>query len=314
MTIDLLDTPLRMTWDLHGKLGTLGTEEVRRIADELSAAGVFFVTLEERPLLHPGIREILNILTVGGCQPLLVCDGLAEEFSRLPEVQWAGGLFLNARTFFKAGRPDLTALSRAVDSLRRMGFDPALLLTPLRDNIHAVPDLLEFCRLSGIGKFKLPNVKIGDSFRPSMRTALLRPKDLEKFKSLLGDDPDALRGEVALEVHDLFLWELLLPGHADGRSEYGGCQAGNSLGHIDEAGFLYPCSSFPVKLGSLLHNSLEELWQVPGRFQIRDGVGAVPQGCSGCRDYPICFGGCRGLASFLSREAGGRDPLCSGPR
>lgn len=313
MAIDLLDTPLRVTWDLHGKSGTPGAEDVRRIAGELAGAGVFFATLDERPLLHPAIGEILEILA-GGCRVLLVCDGLPEEFSRLSELPETASLFLNARAFFRDGSPNLSALGRAVDRLRSMGRDPSLLLTPLRETLRAVPDLIEFCRTSGIGKFKLPNVKIDDSFRPAMRAALPQPGDLAEFKTLLGDDPDALRGGVELEVHDLFLWELLLPGHTDGRSEYGGCQAANSLGHVDEAGFLHPCSSFPAKLGSLLRNSLEELWQTPERFRIRDGIAAVPQGCSGCRDYPVCFGGCRGLAGLSSLRAGGRDPLCPGPR
>jgi len=314
MTIDLLDAPLRVSWDLHGKNGTLNAKDAVRVAGALSTAGVFFVTLEERPLLHPAIDEILSVLTSGGCQPLLVCNGSDEELDLLPANHPIRDLFLNIQPFFAAGRPDCAALSRSLTRLREKGYEPALLLTPLRDNIYAIPDLLEFCRQNGVGKFKLPNVKIGGSFCPSARTGLLRPQDVERLQTLLGADPAALRKGVALEVHDLFLWELLFPGREEGRGEYGGCQAANSLGHVDETGGLYPCSSWPEKLGSLLHHSLEELWQLPGRFRIREEIAAVPADCSGCRDYPLCLGGCRGLARFLDGEAGGMDPSCSGGR
>jgi radical SAM protein with 4Fe4S-binding SPASM domain len=53
---------------------------------------------------------------------------------------------------------------------------------------------------------------------------------------------------------------------------------------------------------------------LPGRFRIREEIAAAPADCAGCRDFPLCLGGCRGLARFPSRKAGGRDPSCSGRR
>ncbi len=72
MAIDLLDTPLRVTWDLHDENGAAAPATVRQVAEELVAAGVFFVTLERQPLCHPAIAEILSILQAGGCQTSVV--------------------------------------------------------------------------------------------------------------------------------------------------------------------------------------------------------------------------------------------------
>lgn len=314
MTIDLLDTPLRVTWDLHGKNTSLGEEDALRVADGLSAAGVFFATLEERPLLHAALRGILDTLAAGGGQVLLVCDGSDAELACLTPGLPIATLFLNAAPFVTGGRPDIPGLTRAVALVRERGYEPALLMTPLRGNIRALPGLLDFCRQVGMGKFKLPNVKIDDSFCPSRGPDLLQPQDLETLRALLGADRDAMRDGIALEVHDLFLWELLYPGGEEGRSEYGGCQAANSLAHVDVVGDLYPCSSWPQRLGSLLQTPLEDLWTSSLRHAIRKGIAEVPSGCAGCRDYPLCFGGCRGLARTLSSVAGGRDPLCAGRR
>lgn len=314
MSIDLLDTPLRVTWDLHGEKTSLGEEDALRVADALSTAGLFFSTLEERPLLHVAIRGVLDTLAAGGVQVLLVCDGSDLELDRLTPGLPIATLFLNAAPFVADGRADIPALNRAVDRVRARGYEPALLMTPLRGNIRALPGLLGFCRQVGMGKFKLPNVKIGDSFCRSRRPDLLQPQDIEALKTLLGADRDALRAGIALEVHDLFLWELLFSDGEEGRSEYGGCQAGNSLAHVDGFGELYPCSSWPQRLGSLLSDTLEDLWASPLRHAVRNEIAEVPAGCAGCRDYPLCFGGCRGLARSLPPGPGGRDPLCAGRR
>lgn len=312
--MDLLDTPLRVTWDLHGPAGSAGSDEALLVAQGLASAGVFFVTLEARPLVHVAVAEILSALSAGGCRVLLVCDGTSPELAALRCDLPLQSLLLDVRHYIAGAALDVVALGQAVEAVRRKGFDPGLLLTPLADNVHLLPGLLAFCRDRQVGRIKLPNVKIGASFQQPQAAGLLRPADLERLRALLGGDPLALHAGITLEIHDLFLWELLFPGREDGRSEYGGCQAANTLAHVDAAGNLYPCSSWPDLLGSLLQQSLEEIWQSPKRFRVRDEIAAVPSGCSACRDYSLCLGGCRGLSRAFCVDGGGRDPLCPGPR
>lgn len=312
--MDLLDSPLRVTWDLHGSSGPADPDVALRVARALASAGVFFVTLEERPLAHPDVAEILSVLATGGCRALLVCDGTSQELAALHAGLPLQALLLDARPCLTGTSLDVMTLGQVVEAVRRKGFDPGLLLTPLAGNVHLLPDLLAFCRDRKVGRIKLPNVKIDASFRHACAADLLRPADLERLRSQLGADPLVLHAGIVLEVHDLFLWELLFPGREDGRSEYGGCQAANTLAHVDAAGDLYPCSSWPQRLGTLLQQPLEEIWQSAKRFQVRDEIAAIPTGCSACRDYPLCLGGCRGLSRAVCRDCDGRDPLCSSPR
>ncbi|GAB6082003.1 hypothetical protein JCM30471_09170 [Desulfuromonas carbonis] len=139
------------------------------------------------------------------------------------------------------------------------------------------------------------------------------PVALREFQSSIAAAGSDLGRGLALEVHDLFLWEILFPGGGGERSEYGGCQAGNSVGYVDASGDLYPCSSWPRLIGSLLEHSLDELWHSAQRLAIREQIATVPAGCRGCRDYPVCFGGCRGLAETFAHGTE-RDPACDGPR
>ncbi|BCR05338.1 GeoRSP system SPASM domain protein [Desulfuromonas versatilis] len=313
--MDLLDTPLRVTWELHGTRESTPAEEPLRIAERLCAAGVFFVTLEERPLAHPRIHEILQVLSHGGVRILLVFTGSAAEVAGLVPGLPLDALLLDAGAILSGNGENFSDLARVVEQARENGYQPALQMTPHRGNLHLLLPLLEFGRDLGVGRIKLPNTRIGDRFSPSAAAGIPGPDELEKLRRLLGPDPENHRRGVNLEVHDLFIWELLFPrGEQGGRSEYGGCQAANSLGHVDAEGHLLPCSSWPEKLGSLHQHSLEELWSSPKRLQIRQEIAEVPQGCRGCRDYPLCLGGCRGLARFFNREAGYRDLMCREPR
>jgi GeoRSP system SPASM domain protein len=312
MAIDLLDTPLRVTWDLHDESGAAAPATVRRVAEELVAAGVFFVTLERQPFCHPIIPEILTTLQAGGCRTSVVSRGTAAERAFLVNHPRLDTLFLDLHPFVADGAVAWDALQGCLAAFRDIGQEPAFLLVPTRFSLPLIPDLLSFCRQASVNRFKLPNTRVGDNFDPP--SARLRPEDVEAFRLQVGNAPAALHAGLALEVHDLFLWEILFPGRQEGRSEYGGCQAGNSLAHVDAAGELYPCSSWPERLGSLQQHSLIELWQSSRRLRIIKEIAATPAGCISCHDLALCLGGCRGRGRLLNQAGGCRDPFCRSPR
>nr|NIS43769.1 SPASM domain-containing protein [Desulfuromonadales bacterium] len=117
-----------------------------------------------------------------------------------------------------------------------------------------------------------------------------------------------------MDIHDRFIWEIFSGPEVVEHSEYGGCQAANSLVHIDCGGDVWPCSSWPQSLGSLLEADLEEIWSGPQRMGVRREIAAEPVGCRSCRDYALCLGACRGLGRSLNQVGGERDPACPGPR
>lgn len=315
MTIARLDTPLRVTWDLHSPAAVMAPPAALTVAERLVDAGLFYVTLLARPLAHPDIAEILAILQGGGIQIQATFAGTEEEWQgvatnpRLPE------LFVDAGAFLVRGEQrEWDSLLRALERLRQLEVQPALLMVPDRQRLPLLPQLCDFCRSSGVTRIKLPNTPVDASF--PARTAMSLPT-LAQLAALrvVVIDPVALRAGLTLEVHDLFLWEILFPGEReDGRSEYGGCQAANSLAHIDVCGMVHPCSSWPYELGSLLDKDFAAIWQQVARAVILDKIAAIPAGCEGCGDYPRCFGGCRGLVETLGTAHDERDLLCPGQR
>jgi GeoRSP system SPASM domain protein len=315
MGLDLLDTPVRLTWDLHGPGMVLSAAEMLAVAERIAAAGVFFVTLEERPLTHPAVAGVLERLTAGGCVLAVACTGSEAELAGLaslptplPAVQ------LDAAAFVASGLLDEERLRKVFARLRQSGVEPTLRLTPLKSNLHVIPRLSEFCQEFGGQRFKLPNVRIGDTFQASPPADLPRWADLEAFREIWTRQVPDLSEALQFEIHDRFLWEIITPGHDQARSEYGGCQAANSLGHVDAGGTVYACAAWPEPLGSLRDASLEDIWQSSARMAVRARVTRVPAGCSGCRDYSLCLGGCRGVGELLNQAGGGRDLMCRGPR
>lgn len=313
MSLDLLDSPVRLTWDCPGEGGGLSDKQLPEVARKIARAGLFFVTLQGRPLLCRSVAEVCDILS--GSQLLLTCQGSTAELHVLAELPKIGcQLLLDLTSLTLHGELDKEALAGVVDALRRQGYEPVLAMTPLRKNLNIIPDLIQFCSRFGIAKFKLPNAHIGDSFHGYSPEQLPRWQDLAGFRGVWAEFARVTDSFPDMEIHDLFLWEIMTPDMQQNRSEYGGCQAANSLGHVDIQGVVHPCAAWPRPLGCLLDQDLEDIWSGQERYEVCRKISETPEGCQGCQDLGVCFGGCRGLAVHLSQSAGERDLMCAGPR
>ncbi|PLY04449.1 MAG: hypothetical protein C0624_05770 [Desulfuromonas sp.] len=304
-----LDTPLRLSWSLSADGDTLDAAALLKVAHHIGEAGVMFVSLHGDPLRHPSIDELLECLAEHGCQVTLVVPDAHRLRADLP----IHALALDLAPWFRADCLDEQGLAACLEQVRDKGFELLLWLAVMKQHLFEITTVLEFCRRIGVAKIKLSNLPIDANFGRIDAGVVPRPADLQQVEKTLRRAVSELQGTVALEVHDRFLWELLADGDAK-LSEYGGCQAANSLAHVDALGQVHPCSSWLLPLGDLCTTSFEEIWAAPLRQQVRDDINAVPEGCVGCRDYHECFAGCRGLSACFDFANQGRDPLCAGRR
>ncbi len=313
MALDNLDAPLRITWDLcPSGQGKLSNAELLKVSERLLDAGIFYLLLDEQPLLHQGLPDVLKQLSAEGCQVSLILGDNPAELAQLRQLERRYPLFVDASRWLEkpAG---FEGLESFFERLRAQGDNPSLLWIPVAGQLQNLFPLFELCKRLNIPRFKLPNHKITVNSGAVETTKLLQTNDLEMLAKQLERQSLKL-SKTALEVHDLFLWELIFPQGGGERSEYGGCQAGNSLGHIAANADLWPCSSWPQPLGNLLLQDLISIWDSVARHQVRSEVVSEPEDCAGCRDFKICFGGCRGLARSCRQDDARRDLLCSGPR
>jgi len=305
--LDLFDAPLRITWTLKDA-APLSESELGRIAESLVEGGIFFVTLGGDAWRHPGLETLIRQLDGGSVQVTLVVPLCRAGFSVLnPDLPLTRLLLDIGAVVDEEGWQNAEVVD-AVKNFRKLGYYPELQLLPIRGRLEQLPRLFQVAGEVGVAGVKLPNFPLVD--RPDLASRVLEADDLESFRPLA---PTCRRSstDLKLEVHDLFLWELLCPEAP--REHYSGCQAGNGLAHISAEGDLYPCSSWQLRIGSLLEQPLADLWQSQARTAVCSEIGTTPRDCRDCHAYEICFGGCRGLARCLGTSES-RDPLCKEPR
>jgi radical SAM protein with 4Fe4S-binding SPASM domain len=107
------------------------------------------------------------------------------------------------------------------------------------------------------------------------------------------------------------LFNIIL--YRDGNS-FGGCTgfgcgaAFNFLALLAD-GEVHACRKFPSLLGSILDNSLAEIYDSAAARRYREGSA----GCGGCPLKPVC-GGCQAISASYGREPStARDPFCFRP-
>jgi radical SAM protein with 4Fe4S-binding SPASM domain len=86
-----------------------------------------------------------------------------------------------------------------------------------------------------------------------------------------------------------------------------GCLAGVAYISVDPWGNVRPCAHSPTVIGSLLENSITDLWHSEKMENWRD---LMPTECTVCAAYPVCHGGCRAVQEL---HPNGRDPLRKKP-
>ncbi len=306
MALDNLDAPLRMTWTLDDRLDA-GSQ--LQLADKVADSGLFFLTLAGHPLASPVLPEMLERLANRGIELSLVIRS-ADLPETLPSGWPVARLMLTVEPATEKPTLQAELLRQQVAAIREAGYAVGLQMLPLRYSLPLLPQLLALAVELDIEHVNLPNVPVADLDPGELGPCLLRAGDLNAFAAHWGESAPPLL-PAGLIVHDLFLWEILCPGRD--RDHYSGCQAGNSLAHVDANGTLYPCSSWNQPLGSLFDTSVADFWQQSIRTAIREEIARQPDGCADCPTYARCLAGCRGLSRDFPSPASehrGQDLMC----
>ena len=195
---------------------------------------------------------------------------------------------------------------------RLPGDARAIAFTPDEDTIGALPAVLEEFAESGARELRLLNVNAVRAVAARGHVPVPRAGQVREACDEIAGSPVDLAGKT-LVVHDYFLWSALrerFPAAVGERVEFGGCQAGASLVHVDWDGNVYPCDSLPIRLGNLLETPFDRIWRSPARERVFAAIRATPGACERCGAYGGCLGGCRGLAHAAGGSFDAPDPSC----
>jgi len=203
------------------------------------------------------------------------------------------------------GAGDYARVVNAIKCLKRAGVPVLVSFTAHRGNFR------EFAHVADIGR-KLGVRRVwADRFVPVGGAAGQREMVLSSAETdeLLAIMSRSRKKRYILPCSTEIAMQRALQFHAgDGRPYR--CQAGNELITVMADGTLVPCRRMPVPVGSLLQNSLEELYlESPLLRQLREEY--LPEGCESCFYNQACRGGLRCLAYAMSGAFNTADPGCS---
>lgn len=312
----------------------LTTSEAKQVIDKLAKMGVVILAFSGgEPLVRHDFYEVAKYASDKGLYVAVATNGTLINKETSKKLKEAGVQYLqisldgaSAKTH-DSFRGVNGAFERTIQGIKNAveeGFFVSVATTATKLNYHEIPKIIELCEELNVNWFMMYN------FVPTGRGRFILENDLtpdereelleqlwEKLKtsnvSVLSTAPQFAR--VALEAEDATVipthfYNPNLPNQLRSLSDFiGGCGAGRFYMAIKPNGDVIPCVFFPLVVGNVRKDDLEDLWLNSPVFRTlreRD----ILQGSCGTCPYRYVCGGCRARAFGYFNEITAPDPGC----
>ncbi|MBU7044707.1 MAG: radical SAM protein [Theionarchaea archaeon] len=153
---------------------------------------------------------------------------------------------------------------------------------------------------------------------------MLSPQQVQSLYKKLSDDFDEILSQSSHSRPKPFIsrercdWPVIYPDPSDPDSQKKNgirCGAARSYINVMETGDVYPCRRMPITIGNIFEQSLEDIWQHPLLWKLREKhiyMQGKCQQCYFCTDAPhICSGGASCIAYACYQDPFQPDPQCA---
>jgi radical SAM protein with 4Fe4S-binding SPASM domain len=226
--------------------------EWKDVLDQLVAAGTIYLQLTGGEILVrddfldiAGYAHRLGLILSLITNSTLVTQKIAQDIARLNPLHLGTSLYgATAATHEAVTRipGSFEKTLRGIQHFIDAGLRPVALVTVMKSNYHEVNQIRELVASLGAGinvsSLLVPS-KTGDDY--PLKCGL----NMEEY--------------IASEIH-----ETTIEG-----AEYQLCKAGKALCSFTPAGDVYPCLSFPLKLGNVRESSFESIWSLEPCAELR---------------------------------------------
>lgn len=314
----------------------MSTEEAKGCIDKLANWGVVIIAFSGgEPLVRRDILELVRHSTGYGIYTAIATNGVLLTKERCKELRSAGVEYLQISldgatpethdTF--RGVPGM--FDRTVQGIKNAvaeGFFVNVATTVTHHNLAEVPKIIDLCESLGVKWFMMYNFIptgrgrfiINNDLSPSEREDLLKFlwERLKNSKvSLLSTAPQFAR--VALQTEGASCSKIPthflnsdLPDRLKSLSDFiGGCGAGRFYIALNPNGDITPCVFFPMVVGNIFRDDLEELWADLKAFTELRRRDSLKEHCGVCEYRYVC-GGCRARAYCYFGDYSSPDPGC----
>ena len=312
-------------------------EQALDIVDKLAAMGIPALAISGgEPLVRPDILDITRRAANKGMYVSIATNGTLITREKAKQMKDAGVSYLqisidgaDAQTH-DAFRGIPGAFDRTIKGVKNSvaeGFFVSIATTVIKKNLDQVPKIIDLCDKLGANWFMAYN------FIPTGRGKSIAENDLSpqeredllvmmynKLKEteveILTTAPQYAR--VALQQCQLggptivptHFMNTEVQGSLFNLTEFiGGCGAGRFYLAIRANGDVSPCVFFPLRVGNILTDDLEEIWKTNHVFEELRNKDVLEDNCGRC-DYKYHCGGCRARAYGYFGDYKAADPGC----
>jgi radical SAM protein with 4Fe4S-binding SPASM domain len=311
--------------------GELTTDEALNAIDKLAKLGVTILAFSGgEPLVRKDIFTLTNYAAEKGLYVALATNGTLITDETAKKMKENGVRYLQIsldgmRETHDRFRGIRGAFDRTIDGIRRAvehGFFVNVSMTVTKFNYMDVPNVIDLCERLGVNWFMHYNfIPVGRGreiveadLTPEEREKLLKMLYTRNYTSkisLLSTAPQFAR--VALQCHGGIVPTHFYNVNAGERlrelAEFiGGCGAGRFYFAIRANGDIQPCVFFPIVVGNIKDDDLEELWLHNHVFEDLRNKDHI-EGCGDC-EYRFVCGGCRARAYSYFGDYLKPDPGC----
>ncbi|MDI9645478.1 MAG: radical SAM protein [Archaeoglobales archaeon] len=309
----------------------LSTEEVLDVVDKLEKLGVVVIAFSGgEPLLRKDIFEITKYAADKGIYVALATNGTLINEENARKMKDSGVNYVQISLdgigeTHDSFRGIKGAFDRTVEGIKnavKCGFFVNVSMTVTKYNYADVEKVIELCEKLGVNWFMhynfIPSGRgrniIEAELSPQEREKLLKflcSQNMNSKVSLLSTAPQFAR--VALQNQASFVpthfYNVNTRRGINQLAEFiGGCGAGRFYFAIKANGDIQPCVFFPLVVGNVRHDDLEDLWLHNHVFEDLRNKDIIER-CGSCSYRYVC-GGCRARAYNYFGDYLKPDPGC----
>lgn len=319
------------------RMDELNDQEAMELVDKLGKMGVTILAFSGgEPLVRSNIMELAQRASDNGMYVSMATNGTLITKEKARELRRAGVEFLQISLdgatpeTHDAFRGIPGAFEKTINGIKNAveeGFFVNIATTATKLNIKEIPDIIDLCDKLGVNWFMAYNFVPTGRGR-SIVEIDLSPQEREDMLNMMFEMMEHVKcdvlstapqlARVALQ-HCSGSETLVVPTHfynarvnesLYGLTEFiGGCGAGRFYMAIRANGNIEPCVFFPLTVGNVKEDDLEEIWRTSPIFEELRDKDILADNCGTC-EYRYHCGGCRARAYNYTGNHLAGDPGC----
>jgi KxxxW cyclic peptide radical SAM maturase len=311
--------------NLHEKIEDLelSTADWKKIIDILADWGVFQIGFTGgEPTLRKDLPELIKYVRDKGCVCNLTTNGwfvdekMVEAFKDAEMTQCQISLDSHIPEIHNTlrGIGSHERVLKSIKLLQEKGIAVGVDTVVSKNNIHTIPEMIDWMAKNNIPYLTLIKLKKGDL--PFNKFLELSPS-YEEYSELIRYVCSREKNEnpnITLDCGSVSNLQRVATKVQLSDIPVAGCPIGHHLICVSPNGDIYPCAALLEQkfcLGNILKEDIMEIWNNNVTFKEFRLIKQKIEGkCKNCERIDICRGGCRGINYTINKDIYSSDPTC----